>query len=58
MAKKTDVIRVSQGFADALRKQSKETGIPIIDLTEKLGPEVRKKKRMDGDPFALSFGDD
>lgn len=51
MAKKTDIIRVDQSFADALRKQSEDTGQSIIEITAKLKP--RKKTT---DPFALHDG--
>jgi hypothetical protein len=57
MAKKTDLIRVDRIFADALRRQSAETGESIIDLSASLGSVVGKKKRDGRDPFGLTVVD-
>jgi len=54
MAKKTDLIRVSRNFADALRKASEERGETMIDITADINLSPKKKKRRSGDPFDIT----
>ena len=52
-AKKTDLIRVDQRFADMLRKISQESGDSIINITSGINLSEKKKKRGT-DVFALT----
>jgi hypothetical protein len=52
--RKTDLLRVDQGFADAIRKRSAETGESIIDLSASLEGIIGKKRRDGRDPFGIT----
>jgi hypothetical protein len=52
--RKTDLLRVDQRFADAIRRESETSGESIIDLSASLEGLIGKKKRDGRDPFGIT----